>query len=89
MYERLGPGVLQELERKSPKNDKGNRSNRLHQWLTEDIGDPLLAQHMHALIMFQRLAIANGYGWNRFVQSVDQVLPKRGTTLSLPFEGGS
>lgn len=85
VYERLGPGVLQELEKKSPKNDRGNRPNKLHQWFTEDIGDPMLAQHLHALLMFQRLAIANGYGWSRFVQMVDQVLPKRGTTLSLPF----
>jgi hypothetical protein len=86
IYERIGPGVLRELESKSPKNDRGHRSNRLHQWLTEDIGNPMLAQHLHAVMMFQRLAIANGHGWNRFVQTVDQVLPKRGTTIDLPFE---
>ena len=86
VYERLGPGVLRELEQKTPKNDRGQRSNKFHQWLTEDIGDPMLAQHLHALLMFQRLAIANGYGWHRFVQMVDQVLPKRGDTLMLPFD---
>ena len=31
------------------------------------------------------LAIANGHGWNRFLQTVDQVLPRRGDTLPLPF----
>lgn len=85
VYDRLGPGVLAELERKNPKDEKGNRSNKLHQWLTEDIGDPMLAQHLYTLIMFQRLAIKNGYGWQRFVQMVDQVLPKKGATLELPF----
>ena len=85
VYERIGPGVLAELERKSPKNEKGYRSNKLHQWLTADIGDPMLSQHMHSLMMFQRLAIANGYGWTRFVGMVDQVLPKRGSNLLLPF----
>ncbi len=85
VYERLGPGVLRELESKTPKNDRGQRKNRLHQWLTEDVGDPMLAQHLHALLMFQRLAIANGHGWMRFVQMVDQVLPKRGSTLPLLF----
>ena len=85
VYERLGPSVLRELEQKSPKNERGNRSNKLHQWLTEDVGDPMLAQHLHALLMFQRLAITSGYGWNRFVQMVDLVLPKRGATLPLPF----
>ena len=85
VYERLAPGLLKELEIKSPKDEKGNRPNKLHQYLTEDIGDPLLAQHLHSLVMFQRLAISNGYGWNRFVKMVDQVLPKRGVTLELPF----
>jgi hypothetical protein len=57
----------------------------MHQWLTEDVGDPMLAQHLHSLMMFQRLAIANGYGWQRFLHMVDQVLPRRGDTLQLPF----
>ncbi|RZT04577.1 P63C domain-containing protein [Duganella sp. CF402] len=86
VFERIAPGLLPELERKSPKNEKGQRANKLHQWLTEDIGDPMLAQHMHSLIMFQRLAIANGFGWNRFVKMVDQVLPKKGSTLELPLD---
>jgi len=85
VYERLAPGLLKELEVKSPKDEKGNRPNKLHQYLTEDIGDPLLAQHLHSLVMFQRFALSNGYGWNRFVKMVDQVLPKRGVTLELPF----
>lgn len=84
VYERIGPGVLQELERKTPKNEKGVKTTKLHQWLTDDVGHPMLAQHLHTLLMFQRLAIANGYGWNRFVKMVDQVLPKRGSTLELP-----
>ena len=86
VFERIAPGLLPELERKSPKDDKGNRPNKLHQWLTKDIGDPMLAQHLHTLVMFQRLAIANGHGWQRFVKTVDQVLPKKGSTLELPLE---
>lgn len=66
-------------------NDKGSRPNKLHQWLTEDIGDPMLKQHLHSLVMFQRLALANGYGWHRFVKMVDKVLPRKGATLELPF----
>ncbi|HKC01772.1 MAG TPA: hypothetical protein VKC17_00535 [Sphingomicrobium sp.] len=41
---------------------------------------------MHAVLMFQRLAIANGYGWKRFLHMVDQVLPRKGNTLELPLE---
>ena len=59
VYERLGPGLLKELESKSPKNGDGHRPSRFHQWLTEDVGDPLLAQHLHSLVMLQRLALAN------------------------------
>lgn len=85
VYERIGPGLLKELESKSPKDESGRRPNKLHQWLTEDIGDPMLAQHLHSLVMLQRLAIANGHGWQRFLHSVDQVMPRRGATLELPF----
>lgn len=86
IYDRLGPGLTEELIRKSPKNDSGYRPNKLHQWLSEDIGDPMLATHMHSILMFQRLALANRYGWNRFLHMVDQVLPRRGTTLELPLD---
>lgn len=86
VYDRLGPGITEELIRKTPKNEKGYRPNRLHQWLSPDIGDPMLATHMHSILMFQRLAIANGYGWKRFLHMVDQVLPKKGSTLELPLE---
>jgi hypothetical protein len=58
----------------------------MHLWLSEDVGDPMLAQHLYTIMMFQRLAIANGHGWNRFLQTVDQVLPRRGDTLPLPFD---
>ena len=87
VYERIAPGLLDELRRKSPPNEKGQRPNKLHQWLTEDIGNPMLAQHLYSLVMFQRLALSNGYGWNRFVKMVDRVHPKKGATLELPFPG--
>jgi hypothetical protein len=87
VYQRIAPGLLEELEKKSPANEKGQRAHRLHQWLTEDIGNPMLAQHLYSLVMFQRLALSNGYGWNRFVKMVDRVHPRKGATLELPFPG--
>lgn len=86
VYQRIAPSLLPMLEQKSPKNDKGYRKNKFHQWLTEDVGHPMLAQHLHSVIMFQRLAINSGYGWNRFVKMLDQVLPKKGSNLELPLE---
>nr|WP_041474699.1 P63C domain-containing protein [Erwinia sp. Ejp617] len=83
IYERLGDSILEELERKTPKDEKGNRKNKLHQWLTDDVGNPMLAQHLHSIIMMQRLAIANGYGWKKFMKMVDQVMPRKGGTFEL------
>lgn len=84
IYERIAPGLLKELIAKSPKNAQGQRENKLHQWLSEDVGHPLLAQHLYSIIMFQRLAITSGFGWMRFLRMVDQVHPKKGNTLELP-----
>jgi hypothetical protein len=39
---------------------------------------------MHSILILQRLAIANSYGWNRFLRMVDQTPPKRGSNLELP-----
>lgn len=86
VYDRLAPGLLTELKAKAPQNEKGQRTTKLHQWLTDEIGNPMLAQHIHSVIMFQRLAISNGHGWNRFVKSIDQVMPKKGQTLELPLD---
>jgi hypothetical protein len=36
---------------------------------------------IHSLVMLQRLALANSYGWQRFLNSVNQVLPKRGAKI--------
>ena len=76
--------AIKELEGKAPKDNKGNRPNKLHQWLTDELGNPMLAQHLHSIIMIQRVAIASGFGWNRFIKMVDQAMPKRGETLELP-----
>lgn len=83
VYERLGDSILQELEKKTPKQMNGQRKNKMHQWFTDDVGNPMLSLHLHSLIMVQRLAIANGYGWNRFIKMVDQVMPRKGGTFEL------
>jgi len=85
VYERMAPGILTELANKTPMNDKGQRPNKLRQWLSEEVGDPMLASHLQSIITLQRLALANGWGWSRFMTMVNQVLKKKGQTLDLPF----
>lgn len=60
IYERLPPGVLDELKKKSPKNPKtGRRASTLHQGLTEDVGHPSLQSQISATTTLLR-ATPNG-----------------------------
>lgn len=79
VYERLAPGIVEELERINPKNDKGNRKNRHHQWLSDDVGHPALAQHLHASIGLMRAS----EGWEDFMRLLDRAFPKKGHTIPM------
>lgn len=81
IYDRLGPGVLEELRRKNPIDEKGRRKAKHFQWLTENIGHPALAQHMYATIGFMRAAT----DWPSFLTSFTKAYPKKGENLSLAF----
>lgn len=79
VYARLAPQILKELERKNPIED-GRRRAKRHQWLTEDVGNPALAQHLHAVITLMRVS----KNWGPFKLMLDTAHPKRGDTLELP-----
>jgi len=81
VYERLAPGVLAELENRNPKDDRGIRKSRHHQWLTEDVGHPALAQHIHAIIGLMRASNT----WSQFHDLLNKAFPKRGTSVQLEF----
>jgi hypothetical protein len=79
VYARLAPGILKELEARNPKDEKGHRRAKHHQWLTEDVGHPALAQHLYAVIGLMRLADS----WDQFKRMIDRAYPKRGDSLQL------
>jgi hypothetical protein len=83
VYERLLPGILKQLEERNPKDDTGKRKRKHHQWLTEDVGHPALAQHLYAVTALMRASTT----WQQFKGLLNQALPKRGSkiNLSLPF----
>lgn len=85
VYERLAPGILKELEARNPRDDRGNRKARHHQWLTEDVGHPALAQHLYAVIGFMRVATS----WEQFKWMLNRAFPRNRATLELPFSGGT
>ena len=74
VYERLAPGILDELQLMNPPTESGNRKFRHHQFLTEDIGHPALAQHLFAVIALMR-ASSN---WEKFYRSLQRAFPKYG-----------
>lgn len=81
IYERLAPGIIEELEKRNPRNSSWYRKDRHHQWLTDDVGVAALAQHLHAVIAFMRVSKT----WEQFYKMLNQAFPKRNDTLSLPF----
>ena len=80
VYERLAPGILEELQRRNPKDEKGRRPAKNHQWLTEDVGNPALAQHLYATIGFMRASTT----WDQFYRMMQRAFPKKNTTMLLP-----
>lgn len=56
VYDYMPEGVLEELRIKNPKNDKGNRSRRHHQYLTGDIGISHLEKHITTMLPVMRLS---------------------------------
>ncbi|WP_234450864.1 P63C domain-containing protein [Paracoccus sp. MC1862] len=79
VYERLAPGILEELQRLNPTHEEGGRARKHHQFLTDDIGHPALAQHLHAVIGLMRASAT----WEQFKSLLDRAFPKKGTQLQL------
>jgi len=79
VYARLGPGIVEQLEKLNPKTEKGTRLSRHHQWLTEDIGHPALAQHLYAVMGLMRMCNT----WEEFMKLLEKGYPKKGSQLSL------
>lgn len=73
VYERLAPGILEELQTRNPKDEKGNRKGKHHQFLTEDVGHPALAQHLYAVMGFMRAS----EDWEGFIRLLDKAFPMR------------
>jgi hypothetical protein len=86
VYKRLAPGILEELKRKNPADEMGRRKVKHHQWLTDDIGDPRLAEHLYGLIGLMKACDS----WNEFKAKVDRAYPtKNSAQLMLTFADDS
>ncbi len=72
VYSRLAPGVLDELRRLTPRDEKGRLKTHLHRRLTEEVGHPKLQQHLSAVTALMKASDS----WEQFKPMVDRALPK-------------
>ena len=79
VYDRISPGLLSELERRNPKNEKGYREFKHFQFLTDEVGEPKLREFFGGLVA---LAKANT-SWRKYIEMVNMVYPKQGDQLDL------
>ena len=86
VWDRIAPGVREELERLNPKTEQGRRRTRHHQWLTEDIGHPALQKHLNGVIVLMKSVVRAKGGWDEFRRRLQRVFPKINTNVDLPLE---
>jgi hypothetical protein len=82
IYNRLAPGVREELHRVTPRNAKGRLKHKLFQHLTDDIGHPRLREHLTAVIALMRASDR----WSDFMTKMDRALPRWDSTYLLPMD---
>ena len=70
IYKRFPPKILKHLEYKNPKNLKGNRNKRHHQFLTEDIGNPELKEYIGNVIFMMK----GSNNWKDFQRRFKRVM---------------
>ena len=83
VYERLPSGVLDALQTKNPtKPGTGKRKWKHHQFLSEDIGQPDLRDHLLQLLAIMRISPS----WPVFEQHLNVAFPMPGDQMKLDIE---
>lgn len=82
IYDRLAPGILEELRKRNPiEPETGRRKAKHHQWLTQETGHPALDKHFSGVLALMR---ANT-NWDNFKRGIERAYPRIGTQLALKF----
>ncbi|HLI43134.1 MAG TPA: P63C domain-containing protein [Acidimicrobiales bacterium] len=85
VYERLAPGVLDELRIIVPKDERGRRKHKFFQRLTTHVGYPKLREHLGSVVTLMKLS----NDWADFRTKLDRIHPRIGDTIPLPFDDDS
>lgn len=81
VYEKLPPGVLDELRAKNPKNEKGRRKHKFFQFLTDDIGNPHLERQLVAVTTLMKVSP----NWRKFEGMFKRAFPDGPEQSEMPF----
>jgi hypothetical protein len=82
VYDRLAPGVLDELRIVVPRNEQGRPKSKYFQKLTSNIGYPKLREHLGSVVTIMKLS----RDWHNFLVTLDRLHPRFGDTMPLPFD---
>ena len=82
VWDRLAPGVLEELQRPNPKTETGTRRVKHHQYLTLEVGHPALQKHLVGVMALMRASLK----WDQFMRSLQRAYPRINTNLELPLD---
>jgi hypothetical protein len=82
IYKRLAPGVLEELKRITPRDDKGRYKNKFFQRLTQNEGYRKLVELIASVITIMRLSER----WADFMEKINKLHQRYGDNLELPLD---
>ena len=83
VYQQLPPGVLDELRRKNPViYNHGRRKHKLHEFLTNEIGDPHLEKQVASVTTLMRAAP----DWKIFEILFDRAFPAPSKQVEMAFD---
>lgn len=82
VYDRLPNGVLDELRQLNPAAKDGRRSHKHFQFLTDDIGQPHLRNHIVGVLALMKASPS----WRSFKLLLDRAYPVPGSQNELEFE---
>ena len=85
VYERLPPAILPKLQELNPTAaDTKRRKHRHHQFLSEDVGQPDLRDHILQIIPLMKVSKT----WDGFKRMIDVAFPKKGSQGMLGLDEG-
>ena len=83
VYERLPPGVLPKLRELNPTlEDTKRRKHRHHQFLSEDVGQPDLRDHILQIIPLMKVS----RNWDGFKKLLNVAFPKQGSQIEMDID---